>query len=134
MIAVLGSSDGTLDCIYCRHPEMIYGVDAMIYKGGFLITIFYPIYVFFFVLFLREIYKIKCKNVRKSFLCLITGSISFIFSILFVFCKVFISHSSFKSSFLFVFPYHPFILLCNVISFIYLIRFIFLYFKEKKTN
>lgn len=67
LIAVLGSSDGVFDCIYCRHPEMIYGVDAMIYKGGFLITIFYPIYVFSFVLFLREIYEIKCKNVRKSF-------------------------------------------------------------------
>ena len=134
LIAVLGSVDGVYDCFFCHHPVMIYGVDAMIYKGGLLIILFYPIYVLSFVLIFKEVYKIRCKNIKKSILCLITGSVSLIFSILFVFCKVFVFDSSLKSSFFDVCIYHPFILLCNIVSFIYLIRFVFLRFCESRTR
>lgn len=132
MIAVLGSADGTQDCLFCHHPEMIYGLDAMVYNGGLLIIIFYPIYVFSCILIFRELYKIKYKNIKKSILCLITGLVSLIFSIILVFCVMFMLNYPFKSAFQSVCIYHPFILMCNIASFIYLIRFLYYYFKEKR--
>ena len=133
-IAVLESADGTQSCLLCHHPEMIYGIDAMIYNGGLLVIVFYPIYVISFVLIFREFYKMKCDTIKKYILSLITGSISFVFSLLLVLCGIIMFHFSVWSAFEVVCFYHPFILLCNIVSFIYLIRSLYIYLKENKTN
>lgn len=134
LIVISASSSGTQDCIFCHHQQIIYGLEATIYTGGLLIIFFYPIYVISLILIFRELYKIKVryKDIKKYVLYLISGSISIIFSLLLVLATIFIIKVNIVTAFLTVCIFHPFILISNIISIIYIFKFTIEYHKYKK--
>ena len=134
LIVISASSSGSQDCIFCHHQQIIYGLEATIYTGGLIIIVFYPIYVISLILIFRELYKIKVryKDIKKYVLYLISGSISIIFSLLLVLATIFIIKVNIVTAFLTVCIFHPFILISNIISIIYIFKFIIEYHKYKK--
>ncbi|MDO4995972.1 MAG: hypothetical protein Q4E69_02215 [Bacilli bacterium] len=126
LIVISASSSGTQECIFCHHPQIIYGLEATISTGGLLIIVFYPIYVLSLILIFKELYKIKVryKDIKKYFLYLISGSISIVFSLLLVLATIFIIKVNIVTAFLIVCIFHPFILISNIISIVYIIKYI----------
>lgn len=133
LIIISASTNGTPDCSLCHHPQLIYGLEATIRTGELLIVIFYPIYTLSFILIFRELYKIKLqyKDVKKYILYLITGSISIAFSLLLVLATIFVLKVKIVTAFLVVCVFHPFILISNIISIVYIIKYIIEYRKCK---